>query len=186
MDVGKRIKEIRRYRGITQKELGHLLDLGDSGANRIAQYESGYRVPKDELLTRIAQILDVRVENFYASDRFLPDIMRTLMWYDYLHGDIIKLSNTELDSPEEIPSAPKLRGSASVTVYDVPMPATVMWIDNPIGNDFVCEWCTRKQELAKGVISKSEYFEWMIQWPSSSDMNGRREPPKQWRKGKVE
>lgn len=27
-----------------------------------------------------------------------------------------------------------------------------------------------------GVISKSEYYEWMIQWLPSSDMNGRREP----------
>ena len=42
------------------------------------------------------------------------------------------------------------------TVYKVPIPATVMWVDNPICNDFVCEWCTRKQELAMGVISKSE------------------------------
>ena len=60
------------------------------------------------------------------------------------------------DSPEVITSEPKLRRSASVTVYKVPIPATVMWVDNPICNDFVCEWCTRKQELAMGVISKSE------------------------------
>lgn len=86
------------------------------------------------------------------------------------------------DSPEVITSEPKLRGSASVTVYKVPIPATVMWVDNPICNDFVCEWCIRKQELAMGVISKSEYYEWIIQWLPSSDMNGRREPPKRRRK----
>ena len=46
MEVGQKIKLVRLHRGLTQKQLGDLLNLGDGGANRIAQYEIGYRVPK--------------------------------------------------------------------------------------------------------------------------------------------
>ena len=45
MEVGQKIKLVRLHRGLTQKQLGDLLNLGDGGANRIAQYEIGYRVP---------------------------------------------------------------------------------------------------------------------------------------------
>ena len=46
MDVGQKIKLIRLHRGLTQKQLGDLLNLGDGGANRIAQYEWGIVFPK--------------------------------------------------------------------------------------------------------------------------------------------
>jgi transcriptional regulator with XRE-family HTH domain len=36
MEVGQKIKLVRLHRGLTQKQLGDLLNLGDGGANRIA------------------------------------------------------------------------------------------------------------------------------------------------------
>lgn len=51
MNIGEKIKRIRQHRRMTQKELGELVDLS---ANRIAQYEMGYRVPKKPLLNQIA------------------------------------------------------------------------------------------------------------------------------------
>ncbi|WP_455765351.1 helix-turn-helix domain-containing protein [Gemmiger formicilis] len=47
MNIGEKIKRIRQHRRMTQKELGELVGLS---ANRIAQYEMGYRVPKKGLL----------------------------------------------------------------------------------------------------------------------------------------
>ena len=47
MNIGEKIKRIRQHRRMTQKELGELVGLS---ANRIAQYEMGYRVPKKRLL----------------------------------------------------------------------------------------------------------------------------------------
>lgn len=42
MTLGKRIKRIRTYRGMTQRELGIRLGYKESGADiRIAQYEMG-------------------------------------------------------------------------------------------------------------------------------------------------
>ena len=85
MEVGQKIKLVRLHRGLTQKQLGDLLNLGDGGANRIAQYEIGYRVPKPALRKEIAKVLDVKEETFVVSDKFLPDILRTIMWYDFEH-----------------------------------------------------------------------------------------------------
>ena len=56
MNIGEKIKRIRQHRRMTQKELGELVDLS---ANRIAQYEMGYRVPKKPLLNQIAAALRV-------------------------------------------------------------------------------------------------------------------------------
>ena len=50
MTVGDKIKKIRTFRGMTQKELGLAIGFEEKGAdNRIAQYETNYRVPKREL-----------------------------------------------------------------------------------------------------------------------------------------
>lgn len=49
MTLGKRIKRIRTYRGMTQRELGIRLGYKESGADiRIAQYEMGHRKPKKD------------------------------------------------------------------------------------------------------------------------------------------
>ena len=54
MTVGDKIKKIRTFRGMTQKELGLAIGFEEKGAdNRIAQYETNYRVPKRELLDKI-------------------------------------------------------------------------------------------------------------------------------------
>ena len=64
MSVGEKIKRIRNFRGLTQKELGNLIGFNDSTADvRIAQYESGMRTPKIDILSKIADILDVNIDS---------------------------------------------------------------------------------------------------------------------------
>ena len=46
MTIGDKIKKIRTFRKMTQAELGAALGWGEKGANRLAQYETNYRVPK--------------------------------------------------------------------------------------------------------------------------------------------
>ena len=46
MKLGEKIKLVRKHRGLTQRELGERLHLDGNAANRIAQYESGFRTPK--------------------------------------------------------------------------------------------------------------------------------------------
>ena len=56
MTKGEKIKRIRQHRGMTQKELGDAVGLT---ANRIAQYEMGYRVPKATLLEKMVEAFNV-------------------------------------------------------------------------------------------------------------------------------
>ena len=50
---------------MTQAELGAALGWGEKGANRLAQYETNYWVPKKELVTEMAKILDVNPWTLY-------------------------------------------------------------------------------------------------------------------------
>ena len=43
-----------------------------------------------------------------------------------------------------------------------------MWIDYGLVNEFLREWCLRKEQLKSREISEDEYFEWKINWPASS------------------
>ena len=60
MISGERIKNIRKIRGLTQKELGSAVGFDlDAADIRIAQYESDNRTPKANLLNAIAEELEV-------------------------------------------------------------------------------------------------------------------------------
>lgn len=62
MKIGTKIRQIRRHRHMTQRELGERIGLGESGANRIAQYEISYRTPKRDQINKIAYALNVPEE----------------------------------------------------------------------------------------------------------------------------
>lgn len=59
--IGDRIQRIRKEQKILQSELGKAVGLGEGrpAANRIAQYESGARKPRTEILKKIADVLGV-------------------------------------------------------------------------------------------------------------------------------
>ena len=87
MKLGEKIKLVRKHRGITQRELGERLHLDGNVANRIAQYESGFRTPKESRTKEIAKALNVREENFFTRAETPEDIIRTLIWYDWEHDN---------------------------------------------------------------------------------------------------
>ncbi len=63
-----RLREMRMKRGFTQQHLSDLLGI----AIRSYQcYETGTRTPNYELLTRIADILDVSIDYLFGRDDFL-------------------------------------------------------------------------------------------------------------------
>ncbi len=55
--IGARIREIRLARGLTQLELGEKVGLS---ADRVRQYETGYRKPKTDMIKAIASALEVQ------------------------------------------------------------------------------------------------------------------------------
>ena len=65
LNTGMRIRHFRILRGMTQKVLGVAVGFPESSADvRIAQYESGARTPKRELLCQLAAPLGVSPSQF--------------------------------------------------------------------------------------------------------------------------
>ncbi len=61
MNIGERIKRIRTLRGMTQKDLGIALGFPERSADvRVAQYGSGSRTPKEDVIQEMAKVLKVK------------------------------------------------------------------------------------------------------------------------------
>ena len=96
MTIGDKIKKIRTFRKMTQAELGAALGWGEKGANRLAQYETNYRVPKKELVTEMAQILDVNPWTLYDTTTMdATEFMELLFWIDEFNPSAINLFQME-------------------------------------------------------------------------------------------
>ena len=149
MAVGDRIKRIRQFRGLTQKELGKLVGFDEKTADiRIAQYESGTRKPKEDLINKLAEALEVNPCSIGEPEEYTrEDVMFSLFELDEQYRLSLK------DIPDD--EYPEMIHKA-IHIDDMPL------------EEFLTEWATRKKELAEGIISKSEYMEWKLNWPSTA------------------
>lgn len=170
MTCGEKIKRIRKFRGLTQKELGILAGLGEQNANiRIAQYEADSRLPRRDLLNRIAQALNVNPINFYSHvSGCAEDIMQTLFWLEESNPGSVNLF-------QMMPNPGKVNASQDTTVRyndtdDWPAePPVGVYFHFSFATGFMKEWLLRQQELRSGKITRDEYFEWKINWPYTCD-----------------
>ncbi|WP_329768212.1 helix-turn-helix transcriptional regulator [Stenotrophomonas muris] len=73
--LGRRLREARLAKGMTQAELGAALGLDDenSAAPRISRYERGDRMPDEETMEALAEALDLPVAYFHATSDVLAD-----------------------------------------------------------------------------------------------------------------
>lgn len=60
--LGKRIKEIRKFKGLTQEQLSEMIELETSSLSGI---ESGRFYPSLHVLEKIASALDVELVDFF-------------------------------------------------------------------------------------------------------------------------
>ena len=58
MDIGSRIKDVRKKKNISQSQLAESINSSQSA---LAAYENGRKTPKIETLSRIASALDVSI-----------------------------------------------------------------------------------------------------------------------------
>ena len=132
---------------------------------RIAQYESNTRTPKEELLRKIAEVLDVNYRSLYEPTLYAAeDVMYTLF---------------ELD--EHYPGT-RLYEVTDTTDPDLPEKHMAVSFRYRLLDEFLKEWQLRKKQLREGEITKEEYLEWKLNWPQTADGCGRYEPKKKWRK----
>ena len=67
MTIGEKIRRIRKFRHMKQRELAVAIGLDEKSVSRIGQYEIGYRVPQKETLEQISRALNVNILNFVDS-----------------------------------------------------------------------------------------------------------------------
>lgn len=72
MPTGEKIKEFRKKRGLTQKQLGDLCGMADSAIRR---YENGRANPKIETLRKIADALEVNVTELLNDGAIVGSII---------------------------------------------------------------------------------------------------------------
>ena len=191
MTLGKRIQTIRKHRKITQKELGVRIGLHEvsgksnekTAETRIAQYENDLKIPRSDITAKIATALDVNLLNFEnAPPGTLDYIMQTLFWIEESSQGLINLfvmESISRRSPDHNPDDKTVKYNDN---DDWPAsPPMGMYFNNIALNGFLSEWHTRQEERRQGVVTDREYFEWKINWPLTTDNNGRREPPFRWR-----
>lgn len=116
MTIGERIKEIRKSRGLTQKELGERLGLSYQA---IAQWENNLRNPKNETIGKIADALGVSISSILPEqpddpviDRLTSDFAAKLFAHmkkaDQLDDEYNKLRGYDHSAQvDEIPYRPR-------------------------------------------------------------------------------
>lgn len=148
MSIGARIKRIRNIRGMTQKELGIALGYGAKSADvRIAQYESGKRIPKEDVVDKLSSILSVSPEALQIPDiESYYGLMFTLFEFEEEFGlTIDKMDDTvclHLDHKNSL---------SYLTILEM-----------------LNEWYHKKKDLENGIISIEEYTDWKLNYPHSN------------------
>ena len=86
--IGQRLKFIRRFRRLTQKELGLLMGYSEKTADvRIAQYEKNARTPNAETTAKLAEVLKVSPTVFsptICASR--EDLLQSMYWLFLMKG----------------------------------------------------------------------------------------------------
>ncbi|MDD3363306.1 MAG: helix-turn-helix transcriptional regulator [Hespellia sp.] len=146
MATGQRIKYFRNKLGLTQKKLGELLGfLGKTSDVRMAQYESEARVPKDDLIKKMATIFDVNSRALTVPD---IDSYVGLMHTFFALEDMYGLKIGEIDG-ELCLRLDKSNTSEYANLFDM-----------------FHAWQVEAAKLESGEITLEEYDDWRYQYPS--------------------
>ena len=162
--TGEKIKRIRQHRKMTQKELGEAIGLGAAGANRIAQYEMGYRVPKKPLLQKMAEAMHVSpMALAEGSNGAVTDMLEQLFWLDEEIPGVICLVQTRR-SAAPYNATPELALHYDDNDDWPPASPVAMWFNSTVLDEFLRDWAKVQQQLWHREITEAEYFEWKICW----------------------
>ena len=159
MAIGERIKFFRNLRGMTQKYLGMRVGFPEKTADiRMAQYESGSRTPKSDLINDLAGALEVS-----PSALTVPDIdsylgfMHTLFTLEDCYGLTVKKTDNEvymyIDSK---------RGTNSANVEEM-----------------IYAWAEQAEKYHNGEINREDYDKWRYNYPKYDETSGYVKVPSQ-------
>lgn len=136
MNTGKKIKLIRTFRGLTQKELGEACGIHEVA---IRKYELGKNIPKPEQLRKIAEALSVNVNSLAEFDIEAD-------------GDVLPL----LFAIDE---------KFDVSLKDIDGEPGIFFSDKNLVQ-FLKDWQAMKELLASGSQTQDNYEIWKTIRPS--------------------
>ena len=88
MTTGERIRKFRTENKLSQSTLGSKLGISQQ---QIAQYELGTRTPKIDTLAKIANALDIDIDNLLDIETLHPmDYTEAIFSYEHIRYDRIK------------------------------------------------------------------------------------------------
>ncbi|MBN2879276.1 MAG: helix-turn-helix transcriptional regulator [Clostridia bacterium] len=145
MATDERIKFHRKQRDITQKYLGMSIDFDEKNADvRIAQYESGKRTPKEDILNKIAKVFDVSPKALDVPDiDSYEGIMHTLFTLEDLYG--LQINNID---GEICLTLDKTKGHTYLSMFEM-----------------LNAWYKESSKLKFDEITKDEYDYWRYNYP---------------------
>lgn len=150
MKIGDKIRQIRQHRHMTQRELGEKIGLGKNGANRIAQYEMGYRTPKRDQLNKIAHALNVSEKMLSKEeDETLQTLLQRLFWLNQEDSALIELFPVNEKKCQQ-PCNPTSPDHVAIVVHDQAF------------QNLLTRWNNEKIFLSGGIIDQNDYFGWKI------------------------
>lgn len=86
MQIGKEIRFIRRFNGLTLRELG---DASGIKYTRLSKFECGIEIPTDENLKKLGEVLNIDFIEFFqvsnAIDKLCNEFLDSLFYHDQNH-----------------------------------------------------------------------------------------------------
>lgn len=170
MTIGEKIKRIREFRDMTQKNLGIALGYPDNSAPiRIAQYESDDRVPKKETLLKISGILNCSLFALGGKCRNrVEDSIEQLFWIEDNYGPFVLFPLKTMASEDE-QSDLAFGYCKSLPYWEAQTAITLKPESSFLMRAYMAEWEDVNRLLWSRKISEGDYFEWKINWPDSRD-----------------
>lgn len=144
MAIGNRIKLFRNMRNLTQKELGAKVGFPFNATDvRIAQYESEKRIPKDDMVNKLASTLDVSPAAIKVPDiDTYIGVMHTLFTLEDTFG--IKVNKID----GELCISLDKTNSAYLSMFEM-----------------LNSWQMEYEKFQNGEITKEEYDYWRYNYP---------------------
>ena len=139
LSQGSRIAFVREFRYMTQENVSDKLGLtGECKRRSMARYERGDRVPKEERLQEIANILNVNFKCLKEYDfKNEEDMIYILLWMEELYPRM----NIDLGLSESLPKESDIKLKR-----------------------FFEEWNAMKEKRVDLELSYDDYVEWKLQY----------------------
>lgn len=145
MAIGERIRYIRTMRGMTQKYLGLAVGFPEKTADvRIAQYETGNRTPKAEIMAEIARVLMVSPAALEVPDIDTDTgLMQTLFALEDMYGLTVEEADGDVCLRVD-----RTKGADAERLHEM-----------------LAAWQAARKKLQDGTINQTTYDHWRHFYP---------------------